>query len=34
MSTTPIAPTTGDAGTGKALEKGADAEVGPKSHRV
>ena len=34
MSTTPIAPTTGDAGTGKALAKGADEEVGPKSHRV
>lgn len=34
MSTTPIAPTTGDAGTGKTLAKGADAEVGPKSHRV
>src|SRR5688572_26200244 len=34
MSTTPIAATTGDAGTGKTLAKGADAEVGPKSHRV
>jgi alpha-glucoside transport system permease protein len=34
MSTTPIAPTTPDAETGKALARGADADVGPKSRRV
>jgi alpha-glucoside transport system permease protein len=34
MSTTPIAPTTPDAETGKTLARGADADVGPKSRRV
>src|SRR5687768_4792886 len=34
MSTTPIVPTTGAAGTGTTTAQGVDAEVGPKSHRV
>jgi alpha-glucoside transport system permease protein len=34
MSTTPIVPTTTETDTGRTLAQGADAEVGPKSHRV
>jgi alpha-glucoside transport system permease protein len=34
MSTTPIVPTTADPDTGRTLSTGADADVGPKSHRV
>lgn len=34
MSSTPIAPTTQDAETGRRLAKGADADVGPKARRV